>query len=67
MTIYVTYSPMKGNVWGKAIMDQNMTIEEAKAAIEETRKECQELGIACQFQTANELLGDFLAAFEEVA
>lgn len=66
MTIYVTYSPKKGNVWGSAIMDQNMTLDEVRAAIERIKKECQELGIECRFQTASELLGSFLKDIEEV-
>ena len=64
MTIYVTYQPHKGNVWGKCIMDQNMSLEETKRAIEGTRQECEKLGISCTFQTPNELLGEFLGAIE---
>ena len=67
MTIYVTYTPHKGNVWGSCIMDQNMSLEDAKQAIEATKKECDALGITCKFQTANELLGEFLTEVEEVA
>ena len=64
MSIYVTYNPKKGNVWGKIIMDQNMTLEETKKAIEATKEECKTLGISCQFQTGNELLGNYLADIE---
>jgi hypothetical protein len=64
MTIYVTYTPHKGNVWGKCIMDQNMTLDQTKAAIEATKEECRTLGITCNFQTGNELLGNFLAEIE---
>jgi hypothetical protein len=48
-------------------MDQNMSLEDAKQAIEATKKECDALGITCKFQTANELLGEFLTEVEEVA
>ena len=67
MTIYVTYTPHKGNVWGSCIMDQNMSLEDVKQAIERIKNECDALGIACKFQTADELLGEFLAEVEEVA
>lgn len=66
MTIYVTYTPHKGNVWGKAIMDQNMTLDEVKKAIEDTKKECEDLGITCQFETPDDILREFFEMVEQV-
>ncbi len=65
MTIYVTYEPHKGNVWGCAIMDQNMTFVEVRAAIERIKTEAAELGITATFQTANEIMGNFLTSVKE--
>lgn len=65
MTIYVTYTPHKGKVWGSAILDQNMTEEEVKNAIERIKKECAELGITCEFKTPDDILTEFFDIVDE--
>lgn len=64
MTIYVTFEPKIGNVWGTAIMDQNISLEKTKELIAETKARAEAAGSRAIFQTANELLGNFLADIE---
>jgi hypothetical protein len=64
MTIYVAFEPKIGNVWGTAICEQNMTVEEAKKMIAETKARAEAAGSKAIFQTADELLGNFLADIE---
>ena len=65
MTIYVTFEPKIGNVWGTAIMDQNVSLEKTKELITETKARALAAGSKAIFQTANELLGNFLADIAE--